>query len=127
MLVMTPLYLDFTIRIKGLIRLLCIGLRVLCIVEHTVREVLRKNAEKLAGIYAGNPKRATTRPTTEMLLEEFSGINSVNAHQGDAVRNSVSPLNAVQTRILSLLGLPVTVYQGLGRKSEQLALEISEP
>ena len=79
MLGMTPLYLDSTIRIKGLIRLLCIGLRVLCIVEHTVREALRKKAENLAGIYPGNPKRATTRPTTEMLLKAFSGIHSVNS------------------------------------------------
>ena len=126
MLVMTPLHLDSTIRIKGLIRLLCIGLRVLCIVEYTVREALRKNAEKLAGIYAGNPKRATARPTTEMLLKAFSGIHSVNFRHGDTSRNSVSSLNAVQTHILSLLGLPVTIYQELDSTSEQPALEISE-
>lgn len=124
---MTPLYLDSTIRIIGLIRLLCIGLRVLCIVEHTVREALRNKAEKLAGIYAGNPKRATARPTTEMLLKAFSGIDSVNVRHGDSSWNNVSPLNAVQTHILSLLGLPVSIYQGLSRQSEKLALEISEP
>jgi transposase len=124
---MTPLYLSSTTRIKGLIRLLCIGLRVLCIVEFTVREALRKRVEKLANIYAGNPKRSTTKPTTEMMLRAFTGINTVEINLGETSWHSVTPLNTVQSRILDLLGLPATIYQGLNRKSEELALEISEP
>ena len=107
---MTPLYLNSSTRIKGLIRLLCIGLRVLCMVEFTVREALHKNAEKLAGIYAGNPKRATARPTTEMMLKAFSGINSVEVSLSETSWHSVTPLNVVQMRILDLLGLPATIY-----------------
>ena len=52
---LTPLYLTSTTRIKGLIRLLSIGLRVLCLVEFTVRKALQEQGEKLDGIYAGNP------------------------------------------------------------------------
>ena len=126
-LAMTPLYLNSTTRIKGLIRLLCIGLRVLCVFEFTVREALRKSAEKLAGIYAGNPKRATAKPTTEMMLKAFTGINRVEITVGETSWNSVAPLNAVQTRILDLLGLPTTIYQGLNSQSEEVAFEISEP
>ncbi len=70
---LTPLYLCSTTRIKGLIRLLAIGLRVLCLVEFTVREALQAKAEKLDHLYAGNPKRATARPTTEMMLRSFTG------------------------------------------------------
>ena len=126
---MTPLYLNSTTRIKGLIRLLCIGLRVLCIVEFTVREALRKKAEKLANIYAGNPKRCTAKPTTEMMLRAFTGINAVEVGFGESSWHSVTPLNAVQARILDLLGLPATIYQGFNgqAESEELALEISEP
>lgn len=123
---MTPLYLSSTTRIKGLIRLLCIALRVLCITEFTVREALRQRQEKLAGIYAGNPKRATARPTTEMMLKAFTGINCVEVSLGEASWYSVSPLNAVQTRILELLGLPLAIYQGVNSQSEELAFEISE-
>ena len=61
---LTPLYLTSTTRIKGLIRLLSIGLRVLCLVEFTVRKALQEQAEKLDGIYAGNPKRATISPSS---------------------------------------------------------------
>lgn len=124
---MTPLYLSSTTRIKGLIRLLCIGLRVLSIVEFTVREALRERHEKLAGIYPGTPKRSTAKPTTEMMLKAFTGINSVVVSLGETSWRSVTPLNAVQTRILELLGLPMVIYQGLSRQSEELTSEISEP
>ena len=72
---LTPLYLCSTTRIQGLIRLLAIGLRVLCLVEFTVREALQAKAETLDRLDAGNPKRATARPTTEMMLRTFTGIS----------------------------------------------------
>ena len=50
-LCMTPLFLNSTTRIKGLIRLLSIGLRVLCVVEFKVREALQEKNEKLDKIY----------------------------------------------------------------------------
>jgi transposase len=103
-----------TTRIKGLIRLLSIGLRVLCLVEFTVREALREKAEKLDGIYPGNPKRSTARPTTEMMLRAFVGISMVVLSLGGTDRYSVTPLNAVQSRILDLLRFPPSIYQRLG-------------
>jgi transposase len=114
---MTPLYLNSTERIKGLIRLLCIGLRVLCLVEYAVREALREKSEKLAGIYAGNPKRSTARPTTEMMLKAFEGITRVTVSHNGTNLDHVTPLNAVQTRILSLLGFPMSIYQRLAAQS----------
>jgi transposase len=114
---LTPLFLNSTTRIKGLIRLLSIGLRVLCLVEFTVREALREKAEKLDGIYQGNPKRATARPTTEMMLRAFVGISMVVVCLGGTNLYNVTPLNAVQTRILDLLGFPATIYQRLGEDS----------
>ena len=114
---LTPLFLSSSTRIKGLIRLLSIGLRVLCLVEFTVREALRKKAVKLNGIYAGNPKRATARPTTEMMLKTFEGISVAAISFGDKIWQSVTKLNTVQSRILDLLGFPTTIYQGLGAQS----------
>ncbi|MDD5267678.1 MAG: hypothetical protein PHO08_11190 [Methylococcales bacterium] len=68
----TPLFLSSTTRIKGLIRLLSIALRVMCLTEFTVRQSLQEQDAKLDTIYAGNPKRATAKPTTEMMLRAFS-------------------------------------------------------
>ena len=124
---MTPLYLSSTTRIKGLIRLLCIGLRVLCLVEFTVREALQEKSEKLAGIYAGNPKRETARPTTEMMLNVFVGISLLIVNLDEVSWRSVTPLNAVQSRILDLLDFPATIYQGLRQHSGEMTLEMSGP
>ena len=127
-LCMTPLFLNSPTRIKGLIRLLSIGLRVLCLVEFTVREALQEKNEKLDKIYDGNPKRATARPTTEMMLKAFRGISRMTVNINETVKHiSVTPLNTVQTRILSLLGMPMAIYQGLGAQCEEAAFEMSEP
>jgi transposase len=124
---LTPLDLSSTTRIKGLIRLLCIGLRVLCLVEFTVREALREHSEKLDGIYAGNPNRATARPTTEMMLRAVVGISMLVVSLGGTDWHSMTPLNAVQLRILGLLGFPAAIYQGLGVQSGEVAFKMSEP
>jgi len=124
---MTPLFLSSTTRIKGLVRLLGIALRVLCLVEFAVRKALQEEGAKLDGIYAGNPKRATARPTTEMMLVAFRGLylNVVSFNGVDRCR--MTPLNAVQTRILGLIGFPATIYQGIEMQSGKLAVKMGEP
>jgi len=106
----TPLFLSSTTRIKGLIRLLSIALRVLCLVEFTARKALQEQDAKLDNIYAGNPKRATAKPTAEKMLQSFRGIslNLINFNGIDGC--CMTPLNAVQTRILALLGFSSTLY-----------------
>ena len=99
----------------------------MCLTEFTVREALREKAEKLSGLYAGNPKRATAKPTTEMMLRTFVGIALIGATIGGMDVHSVTPLNPVQSRILDLLGFSPTLYQGLGARSEDVAFQMSEP
>jgi transposase len=124
---LTPLYLTSTTRIKGLIRMLSIGLRVLCLIEFTVPKALQEQSEKLDGIYAGNPKRATVRPTTEMMLRAFIGIHLVTANFGGTNWRNVPPLNTVQSRILVLLGFPAAIYQALSEQSWEVGGKMGEP
>jgi transposase len=60
-----PLYLKHEARIRGLMTVLSVGLRVLTLVEFVTRRELSHRQEQLAGLYEGNRKRATDRPTTE--------------------------------------------------------------
>src|SRR5947209_6823062 len=71
----SPLQLTSEPRVKGLLRLLSLGLRVLCLLEYQVRAQLAEQQQSLAGLYAGNPKRATRRPTSEALLKAFKGLH----------------------------------------------------
>jgi transposase len=123
---LTPIHLSSTTRIKGLVRLLTIALRILCLVEFEVRKTLQEQNEKLDDIYAGNPKRATATPTTEMMLKAFRGITlSVAAIKGDN-HAFITPLNTVQQNILRLVGFPAEIYQAVQLQSVKLVTKMDE-
>lgn len=42
--------------------------------EFVVRRQLHQSQSSLAGLYEGNPKRATFRPTAEKMLKAFNKI-----------------------------------------------------
>src|SRR5712691_5634453 len=69
---LTPMYVQRDDHATGLIRLLSIALRVLTLLEFVVRRRLTAEGTQLHGLYAGNAKRETARPTAERLLEAFS-------------------------------------------------------
>ena len=71
---LTPMYVQRDDHATGLIRLLSIALRVLTLLEFVGRRQLAAEGAQLAGLYAGNPKRETARPTAERLLEAFQDI-----------------------------------------------------
>jgi transposase len=110
----TPLFVQRDDHALGLIRLLTIALRALVLLEFVVRQSLAEQQTELNGIYAGNPKRATTRPTSEHILETFDGITRtiITLPNGQQIQH-VTPLSPVQERILELLHLPRAVYTNL--------------
>jgi hypothetical protein len=52
--------------------LLTIALRLLTLFELTARAGLAKAEEELAGLYEGQPKRKTSRPTATRLLKAIA-------------------------------------------------------
>jgi transposase len=118
---LTPLYLEREEHVVGLIRLLSLALRVLCLIEFVVRRGLAAAGESVAGLYAGQPKRATTQPTSEALLRAFRGLNLVRVPGETTTRQQITPLSALQERILTLLELPPDTYTRLTRDSSHAA------
>jgi hypothetical protein len=110
---LTPVYLQKETHVLGLIRLLTLALRVLCLVELAVRRGLASREESLAGLYAGQPRRATPRPTSEALLRAFRGTSLVLLPGGPGPPRHVTPLSVLQQRILALLELPADTYARL--------------
>ncbi len=110
---LTPMYLEREDHATGLIRLLSLGLRVLTLLEFEVRRHLAAAKTTLAGLYVGNPKRATMHPTAERLLEAFQGLTLTIIREGRRCRRHLTPLSHVQQRILELLDFPVTIYTKL--------------
>lgn len=110
---LTPIYLQRDDHITGLIRLLSIGLRVLTLLEFQVRRRLSEDKEKLAGLYTGNPQRATSRPTAELLLAAFKEITLLLIEVKDQIYVHLTPLSPLQQRILALLDFPSHIYNQL--------------
>src|SRR6266705_1758525 len=110
---LTPMSVQRDDHATGLIRLLSIALRVLTLLEFVGRRQLAAEGATLAGLYAGNPKRETNRPTAERLLEAFQDITLIiiqGAQQTDRHVNALSPL---QQRILEILGFSSELYTRL--------------
>lgn len=110
---LTPMYLEDDMRATGLIRLLSIGLRVLTLLEHRARERLHERGEKLSGVYAGNPTRATEQPTAEMILRCFKDIFLTFVTVGEQTYQHLTPLSELQHKLLALLDFPSEIYTRL--------------
>jgi len=104
----------------GLMRLLSIALRVLTLLEFVGRRQLAAEGTKLAGLYAGNPRRETARPTAEHLLEAFEDITLTIVKEPNQSVRHMTALSPLQQRILELLGFSATL-------STRLCTVSSEP
>jgi transposase len=108
-----PIYLQREDHLKGLVRLLSLALRILTLTEFVARRALAAADTGLAGLYPGNPKQQTQRPTTERLLAAFANITlSLVQLPGQSIVH-ITPLTPLQCRILELLDLPTAIYTDL--------------
>jgi transposase len=115
---LTPMYLQREDHVTGLIRLLSIALRALTLFEFVIRR--RLAGTRLAGLYPGNRTRTTARPSAELLLEAFNGIDLIRLSTEHGPARHLTPLSKVQQNILALLGLSPVTYT-------RLAGDFSEP
>ena len=110
---LNPLFVKNDDQVVGVTNLLTIAVRMLTLIEFVVRRTLTRNQEKLTGLIGNNPKKGIDNPTTERLLHTFKEINLTIVHLPDGVVRHVTPLSALQIRILELLGLSPVVYSCL--------------
>jgi transposase len=116
---LSPMYVERDDHATGLVRLLSLALRVLTLMEFVVRRQLALQEAALAGLYAGNPKRATTHPTTEHLLEAFHEVTLTVVREPHQTQRHVTALSALQQRVLVLLEFTPTIYTQLSGDSSE--------
>ena len=110
---LTPRYVQRDDHATGLSRLLSIALRVLTLLEFVSRRQLAAEGTELAGLYAGNPRRETARPTAERLLEAFQDITLIISKGPQQTDRHMTALSPLQQRILELLGFSSALYTRL--------------
>ncbi len=116
---LTPMYVQRDDHATGLIRLLSIALRVLTLLECVGRRQLAAEGTKLAGLYAGNPRRATARPTAEHLLKALEDITLTIVKGPQRIVRHMTALSPLQQGILALLGFSPALYARLGTISSE--------
>jgi transposase len=115
----TPVYVQRDDHARGLFHLLTLGARLLAVGDYQVKQSLAQEGPEaeLTGVYRGNPNRGTARPTTERMLQAFKHINLLLIPADMSVEGQavcfVTQLSPLQERILTLLGLPTSLYTSL--------------
>ena len=110
-----PFYVRRDDRVRGLTHLVTLGLRVLTLFEVLVRRGQERSEEKLPGLYPGQAKQVTDRPTAKRVLEAIAraGITLTQVVSGDAVHWHLTPLSRLVKQVLGYLGLSEAVYTRL--------------
>jgi transposase len=116
---LTPMYVQRDDHATGLIRLLSIALRVLTLLEFVGRRRLATAGTQLAGLYVGNAKRHTARPTAERLLEAFREITLTIIEGSHQTYRHLTALSSLQQCILEILGFSSELYTRLGTVSAE--------
>jgi len=116
-----PFYVQREDHVKGMVRLLSLALRILTLMEFVVRRTLQDQPEPLSGLYPGNPKQSTLRPTTERLLAAFKEVTLTLIHLSGQRISHLTPLTPLQQRVLSLLGLSAALYVDLAERAPNLS------
>ena len=103
-----PIYFQNQDRITGLMFVLNIALRVFTLMEFVVRLALQQTQQSLPGLYDGNPKRKTARPSAEQMLKAFCNLNLYFLPDSTIF---ITPLSELQKQIISLMKIPESLYQ----------------
>ena len=110
---LTPMYLADESRMEGLVLLLSVALRVLTLVQWVARQHLQENAEPLRGLYPGQAGRKTSRPSAALLLRAFRGISLTVVAVAGRPSVLLTPLTALQEKLLTLWNFSAEIYQRL--------------
>jgi transposase len=110
-----PLFVHRDDQVRGLTHLLTLALRVLTLFEVLVRRGQDQDGEELAGLYPGQPKRTTDRPTAQRVLEAIArtGVTLIQEVGEDGCRWHLTTLPVLVKRVLGYLGISDEVYTRL--------------
>jgi transposase len=110
-----PLYVKRDDQIEGMTHLLMLTLRALMLFEVLVRRGQEQSGQRLKGLYPGQPKRTTARPTAKRVLEAIARarITLTWLVESSGRRYHLSRLPELVKRVLRYLGLSERVYTRL--------------
>ncbi len=116
---LSPLFVRNDDQLIGLTQLLTLGVRTLSVIELQTQRGLQADDTQLAGLYAGNPKQATDRPTAVAILTAIARMEitlTVITWHGHTAAH-LTPLPPLLVQVLRYLQLPITLYTDLAAQN----------
>ncbi len=110
-----PLLVHRDDQVRGLTHLLTLALRVLTLFEVLIRRGQEQESKDLAGLYPGQAKRTTDRPTAQRVLEAIArtGVTLIREVGAEGCCWHLTALPVLVERVLGYLGLSDEVYNRL--------------
>lgn len=111
----SPLYVRRNDQIVGLTNLLCLALFFVTLIQTELHRKLVERDEKIMGLYGGQPKRATQKPTAVSILKAIAKQEPTltRVQIGSQCLWHITPLSDLLQRVLNLLGLSPSLYLNL--------------
>jgi len=109
----SPLYLRKDDRLKGITRLLSIGVRVITLLETNISKNLEKTGETISGLDIAHPNKTTSTPTAQSIFKKFcrEQIMLSRAVINDNVYWRITPMSKTVKDVLVLLKIPLEIYE----------------
>jgi transposase len=113
-----PIYLQKDDKIVGLVNLLTLLLQIVSIAEYRIAQSLKeeeqKEQQKLGGLYAGQPKLTTAKPSIRKIIEALSPIIFIAILNNNlVVKKVITNQTQLTEKIIELLRLPRNPYEVL--------------
>jgi transposase len=104
-----PIFLKKPIRVVGLIHLYFIAIMLSALLERQLRAAM--TAAGIPDLPILPEHRTTRTPTTPRILENFSDVSWHEFREGDRVVTFPVEVNEIQKQLLSLSGVPSSLYR----------------
>lgn len=111
-----PVYVHKDERLEGLIRWLSLVMKGVAAIEWKIAQGLKARGEELAGVYAGNPRQSTPRPTMRKIVAAMKGLRMVWIWiAGAEAPTTIHPdLGPTQHKLIEMMGVDLDrFYQKL--------------
>ncbi|MBA2728713.1 MAG: IS1634 family transposase [Parachlamydiaceae bacterium] len=108
----SALYVRKEERIKGLTRLLSIGVRLMTLLEYSISESLKKKNEIVKGLDVAHPNKTTKTPTALSIFKKFcrEKITLSKVHIEGKVFWNMTRICEDLIKVIKHLGIPIDIY-----------------
>jgi len=109
----SPLYLRKQERLKGITRLLSIGIRLITLLEYNISKNLKMAKETVKGLDVAHPNKTTSTPTAYSIFKKFCrekiNLSQVNIEEKNYW--SLSKIDEDLIKVLNHLKIPIELYK----------------